>query len=179
MSNFVSSIPPFAGDSGKSQLFWRVLLLVSLMFNLLVAGVLIGHFRDHGQMRRPGGPAYAQFLPRRFFAELDKNRRHELVETLRSHRQDFKKLRSQSADNAQKLAVELEQENYDPARVNALIEAFTTGPDSIAAGGGKVLKDFYADLTPTERKLLAEAIHEAPRHMKGAEHAGWLAHFWK
>ncbi len=178
MSNFVSSIPPFTGGSGRSQLFWRTLLLVSLMFNLLVAGILIGQFRVHGQPAKLMGPAYVQFVPGRFFAELPKERRHELAEALRSNRQDFKKLRGQAADNAQKLAVELEQENYDPAQVNTLIDTFTTGPDSLAAGGGKVLKDFYAILTPAERKELAKDIHDAPKRMHGDEHAGWFSHFW-
>ena len=178
MSNFVSSIPPFTGDEGKSQLFWRTLLVVSLMFNLLVAGILIGQFRVHGQGAKMVGPAYAQYVPGKFFADLGKERRHELAEALRANRQDFKKLRGQSAENAQKLAVELEQENYDPAQVNTLIDTFTTGPDSLAAGGGKVLKDFYAVLTPAERKQLATAIHDAPKRMHGEEPAGWLSRFW-
>jgi uncharacterized membrane protein len=178
MSNFVSSIPPFTGDGGKSQLFWRTLLLVSLMFNLLVAGILIGQVRAHGQTARMMGPAYVQYVPGRFFAELSKERRHELAETLRANRQDFKKLRGQAAENAEKLAVELEQENYDPAQVNTLIDTFTTGPDSLAAGGGKVLKDFYAVLTPAERKQLATAIHDAPKRIHGDEHSGWLSRLW-
>ena len=178
MSNFVSSIPPFTGDSGKSQLFWRGLLLVSLMFNLLVAGILIGQFHAHGQGPKFMGPAYVQYVPRKFFSELARERRRELAETLRASRPDFKKLHSQSADNAQKLAVELEQENYDAAQVNTLIDTFTTGPDSLAAGGGKVLKDFYAVLTPAERKELAKDIHDAPKRMNGEKHAGWLSRFW-
>ena len=178
MSNFVSSIPPFTGGGEKSQLFWRTLLLVSLMFNLLVAGILVGQFRSHGQGTKMMGPAYVQYVPGKFFAELAKERRHELAEALRANRQDFQKLHSQSADNAQKLAAELEQENYDPAQVNTLIDTFTTGPESLAAGGGKVLKDFYAVLTPTERKQLAKAIHDAPKRMHGDEHAGWFSHIW-
>ncbi|MEO9168317.1 MAG: periplasmic heavy metal sensor [Aestuariivirga sp.] len=178
MSNFVSSIPPFTGGSEKSQLFWRTLLLISLMFNLLVAGILIGQFHFHGQGAKFMGPAYVQYVPGRFFAELPKERRHELAETLRANRQDFQKLRGQSAENAQKLAEALEQENYDPTRVNTLIDTFTTGPESLAAGGGKVLKDFYAVLTPTERKDLAQAIHEAPKRMHSDEHGWWHSRLW-
>ena len=177
MSNFVSSIPPFTADGGKSKWFWRTLLLVSLMINLLVAGILIGQLRQ-GQGARMMGPAFVQYVPGRFFAELPKERRHELAEALRSNRQDFKKLRGQAAENAQKLAVALEQENYDPTQVNALIDTFTTGPDSLAAGGGKVLKDFYAILTPAERKELAKDIHDAPKRTRGDEHTGWFSHFW-
>ena len=120
MSNFVSSIPPFTGGQDRSRFFWRTVLLISLMFNLLVAGILIGQFRSHGQGAKMVGPAYAQYVPGKFFADLGKERRHELAEALRANRQDFKKLRGQSAENAQKLAVELEQENYDPAQVNKI-----------------------------------------------------------
>lgn len=174
MSNFVSSISPFsANNGGRWRLFWTGLLVLSLMLNLLIAGLMIGHFWQLGPQGRAGGPAYGQFAPGRFFADLARDRRHELGSALRASKQDIQKLRGQSDDNAQKLATELGQENYDPTKVNALIDGFTTGPESVAAGGGKVLKDFYAKLTPDERKQLAKDIREAPMHGEGGWQRRW------
>jgi uncharacterized membrane protein len=164
-----------APETKKSRLLWRGLLLVSLMGNLLVAGMVIGHVGGFGfGGGRPGGPAYAQFIPGRFFHDLARDRRRELGDALHANRTDMQKLRAQSEANAQQLAAELEKDNYDAARVGTLIDSFTTGPDSLAAGGGKVLKDFYAKLTPDERKQLAKAIHDMPPPGEGQRRR----HFW-
>ena len=175
MSNI---IPPIdVSSAGKNHYLWRIVLVGSLMLNLLVVGLVIGRFTGRGPEGRQGGPAYAQFVPGRFFGEIARDRRLELAGGLRSSRQDMQKLHSQSGDNAQKLAAELDQDNYDAGRVGALIDGFTTGPESLAAGGGKVLKDFYAKLTPPERKLLAKAIREAPAYRDGVNRS-WRSRFW-
>lgn len=155
---------------------WRILFVASLMLNLLVLGFMAGQFWRHGPTARPSGPAYAQFVPGRFFIDLSGERRRELADGFRASRQDVEKLRGRSDENAQKLAAELDQETYDPARTDALIDSFTTGPDSLAAGGSKVLKDFYAKLTPAERKQLAKTIREAPSHNE--VNRSWRLRFW-
>lgn len=169
-------IPPIAQATGLPNNTGRVslLLLASLMFNLLLVGLLIGQFWGRGPGGHQGGPAYAQFVPGRFFSEVGRDRRRELTDSLRASRQDMQKLNGQSKDNAQKLAAELDQDNYDVARVGALIDGFMTGPESLAAGGGKVLKDFYAKLTPAERKALAKTIRDAPSRGE----RGWRGRFW-
>ena len=175
MSNF---IPPIdVSSAGKKHYLWRIVLIGSLMLNLLVVGLVIGRFIGHGPEGRQGGPAYAQFVPGRFLGDLARDRRRELADGLRGSREEIQKLHSQSNDNAQKLAAELDQDNYDASRVGSLIDGFTTGPDSLAAGGGKVLKDFYAKLTPAERKLLAKAIREAPARREGGNRS-WRSRFW-
>jgi len=177
MSNTSSAVPPPSGNSGRPSLFWRGLLLASLMVNLLVIGMVFGHFWGPSGMGRPMGPAYSQLAPGKFFAEATPQRRRELNEAMHNSRQEVQRLRSQADENAQKLAAELEQDNYDAAKVNNLIDSFTTGPESIAAGGGKVLKDFYANLTAAERKQVAKAIRETPAHENRPDH-GWRGRFW-
>jgi len=167
-----------AGGSGRSKLFWRGLLLLSLMLNLIVAGMVLGHFwGPFGPGKMGGGPAYGQLAPGRFFADLSKDRRRELNESLRNPRQDMQRLRGLADDNAQKLAGELEQENYDPTKVNALIDSLTVGPESVAAGSSKVLKEFYSKLTAAERKQVAKALREAPKR-SGLVERGWRGRFW-
>ena len=146
--------------------FWRICLLASLMVNLIVLGSLLGHNYRRNPMDRMSAANYMQFVPPRFFAELPRDRRKELGEAFRSNKPDFEKLRQQSVGNAEKVAAELVKPDFDAARIATLIDGFTTGPDSVAAKGGAVLKDFYAKLTADERALLAEAITDRAEHMK-------------
>ncbi len=139
--------------------FWRLCLLASLMLNLLVAG-LVGGMAFRGPMNGPGAARYGQFVPRKFFGELERDRRHELSAIFRDSKPDFEKVRQASNGEALKLAAELSNSNYDVAKVNTLIDSFTIGPDSVAAKGGIVLKGFFTKLTPDERQLLAKVILE-------------------
>lgn len=146
--------------------FWRICLLVSLMVNLVVLGLMLGHRYRHNPMDRMSAANYMQFVPPRFFADLPRERRQELVEAFRSNRPDFEKLRQQSLGNAEKVAAELVKPDFDAGHIASLIDSFTTGPDSVAAKGGSVLKDFYTKLSPDERTLLAKAITDNAQHMK-------------
>jgi uncharacterized membrane protein len=149
--NFLSWLPD------TSSGFWRFCLLASLMLNLLVAGLVGGiYFRGPPMM----GQRYGQFVPRKFFGELDHERRRELSGLFRDSKPDFEKLRHAGEGQATQLAAELTNANYDATKVNALIDSFTTGQDSVAAKSGAVLKDFFAKLKPEERVLLAKAIQE-------------------
>lgn len=139
--------------------FWRFCLLASLMLNLLVVG-LLGGMAFRPPMNGQGAARYGQFVPRKFFGELERDRRHELAALFRDSKPDFEKLRQASNGEAVKLAAELSNSNYDANKVNALIDSFTIGQDSVAAKGGTVLKSFFAKLTPDERALLAKAILE-------------------
>jgi uncharacterized membrane protein len=128
------------------------------MINIGIAGLLIGHAFNHNAGDRFGAANYNQFVPRKFFAELERDRRRELASTLRNSRPDFEKVHAQTGAQAGQLAAALADANYDSAKMNAMIDSFTTGSDSIAAKGAAALKDFYAKLTPDERTLLAKEI---------------------
>ena len=136
------------------------------MVNLVVLGLMLGHRYRHNPMDRMSAANYMQFVPPRFFSDLPRERRQELVEAFRSNRPDFEKLRQQSLGNAEKVATELVKPDFDAAHIASLIDGFTTGPDSVAAKGGAVLKDFYTKLSPDERTLLAKAITDNAQHMK-------------
>lgn len=145
---------------------WRLCLLASLMINVVILGLLLGHQYRNNPMDRPGAANYMQFVPRRFFMELAPERRRELGLAFRTSKADIQKARSVSTDNATKVAAELVRPDFDATRIAALIDGFTTGPDSVAARGGTVLKDFYAKLSPEERALLAKAIEDRANHQK-------------
>ena len=145
---------------------WRLCLLASLMINVIILGILLGQHYRNNPMDRLGAASYMQFVPRRFFAELPRERRKELGAVFRASKVDVDEARRLAIGNAEKVAAELVKPEFDASRIAALIDNFTTGPDSVAAKGGTVLKDFYAKLSPIERVLLAKAIEDRSQHQK-------------
>ena len=49
----------------------------------------------------------------------------------------------------------------------AAIDAFTTGSESLAAGGGTVVMEIISKLSPEERKLLAVSIRDRAARADG------------
>ncbi|MBG1232205.1 periplasmic heavy metal sensor [Aestuariivirga litoralis] len=143
--------------------FWRFCLIASLVLNLVILGLLAGRIYRGNPMGKP--PVnYGQFVPREFFFDVGRERRRELDKPFRDSREKFDALRDQADDSANKLADLLTAPEFKIDEVNALIDGFTTGRQSVAAEGAQVLKDFFTKLTPEERGLLATAIKERPRH---------------
>lgn len=143
--------------------WWAALLVASLMFNLLVGGIALGRYYTYGAPDRLMGASYVQLIPRRFFHELPSQRRKELMEIVRGNRADLRELRKASEASAGKLADVLAKDSYAEADVIAVINAFSTGSESLAAKGGTVVLDIIRKLTPEERKLLAASIRERGR----------------
>jgi hypothetical protein len=146
--------------------WWSALLIGSLMLNLLVGGIAIGNFAMNGPPDRLMGASYVQLIPRRFLQELPRERRRELMEIVRNNRADLRALRKASEDSALKLAEALEKDAYTEADAMAVITAFSTGSESLAAKGGAVVLDIIRKLTPDERKLLATSIRERGERRK-------------
>jgi uncharacterized membrane protein len=138
--------------------WWTGLLALSLMANLLVGGLIAGRIMYPHQIDRMMRDSFVQLVPRKFFVDLPSQRRKELVQFLRDHRDEIRTLREASQTTVAKLADALE--NYDAATVKSVIDSFTTGSESLAAKTGAVVMDLVAKLTPEERKKLAEIIRE-------------------
>lgn len=152
LSNFKNRVPAL-----RSR-WWAGLLVLSLMANLLVAGLLVGRIMQPHRFDNMMRDGFVQLVPRKFFNELPAPRRKEILQFLRDHRGELKALRETSQATLVKLADALE--NYDAATVKSVIDSFTTGSESLAAKSGAVVMDLVAKLTPEERKKLAETIRE-------------------
>jgi uncharacterized membrane protein len=143
--------------------WWTVLLVASLGINLLIAGVVAGRaFNDP-----PGGMApqgFGQLVPRKFFDDLPRQRRVELMNVIRNNRDEFKTMRQQAQATALKLADVLEDPNYDPEKAKAVIADFTTSANSLASRGGAVSLVLLEKLTADERILLASEIRVRATH---------------
>lgn len=143
--------------------WWTALLVLSLCANLLVAGAIAGRFL-HGPPDGVGGQGFGQLVPRKFFGDLPKDRRDELLQVIRNDRDEFRAMREQADATALKLADVLSDPNYDAEKARAVIADFTTGANSMAARGGSVSMALLDKLTPPERILLANEIRDRAAH---------------
>lgn len=140
--------------------WWTALLGLSLMLNLLIAGMYLGFGFSGNSADRIVRSSYVQMIPRKFLADLPRERRRELMRIVRSRAQDLRALRENSDASPLKLAAALEKETVDPVEIRAAVDAFTTGSESLAAAGGEIVMEIVGKLTPEERKLLAAAIRD-------------------
>lgn len=138
--------------------WWTVLLGFSLMLNLAVVGVMAGGFWAGRGGERLAGVSYVQLIPRNFFRDLPSDRRQQLMQIVRDNREDLRNLRATSEGVSVKLADALEKPTFSIEDVQRTVAEFSTGTQSLAARGGDVVVKIVSQLTPEERKLLAEAI---------------------
>jgi len=149
---------PPAPTSSRSRRRWLVPLLVaSIAINLVIAGAaLSGRFWPHGE--RGGLHRSADLMPRSFFAELDRQRRDEVVEVFRAKKPEFREERRVLREAAAALADALEREPYDPNLAQSAIAQHTGKSHQLIDLGATVAGDLVEALTPEERRALAAAI---------------------
>ena len=147
--------------------WWSALLIASLALNLFVGGAVATRILRHDGPERFVGASYTQLIPRRFFAEIDRERRRALLDILKQYRKDFRADREGTEAAAAKLADALLIEPYDVEKVKLVVNEFAGQTGKLAARGGDAALDMIALLTPEERKILAQAIRDRASHGKG------------
>lgn len=152
--------------SRKSWSWWGLLLVASLALNLLVGGAIAAHFLFPERLERMAGLNFAQLLPRRFFGDLSRERRKELLNVLKSYRDGFKDGREEMQTAALAIADALDAEPYDAVKTEAAVKSFADVGGGLIADGAKVANDVLARLTPEERKLLAQRLRERGKRRK-------------
>jgi len=136
----------------------KVALVLSLSLNLLFIGAATARFFVHHPMERISGISQMQLVPRKFFAELDRSRRLELLGVFKEFRGKFRDGRRAARQDMVNLAGALEREPYDEAAVKALVDAFSETSSGLIGEGGQAALTFIGKLTPEERRLLAKHI---------------------
>ena len=144
----------------KSSRWWLALLIASLAINLLIGGAVVTRALMHDGPERFIGASYAQLIPRRFLAEIPRERRRVLLDILKRYRNDFHDDRDASEAVAAKLADALVVEPYDVEKVKLVINEFAGQTGKLAARGSDAALDIITLLSADERKLLADAIRE-------------------
>lgn len=140
--------------------WWTALLVGSLALNLFIGGAMATRFFMHDGPERIAGASYAQLIPRRFFAEIPRDRRRELLDILKQYRKDFRDDRDAFEAVAGKLADALMSEPYDVEKVKLVVADFAGQTGKLAARGGDAALDIIGRLSPDERRMLAEAIRD-------------------
>ena len=140
--------------------WWTALLVGSLAINLLIGGAVAARFFTREGHERLRGASYTQLIPRGFFSEIPRERRRVLLDILKQYRKDFRGDRDAFEAAAGKLADALEVEPYDVEKVKLVINEFASQAGKLVARGGDAALEILAQLSPDERKILAEAIRE-------------------
>lgn len=154
-----AGLPPSAADAPAARFSWlKAALIGSLALNLLFVGGAATRFFMHGPPERFVGSSHVQLIPRRFFGDLDRARRNELLAVFREFGKDFRGGRRAVREEAMTLAGALEAEPYDPAAVKAVVDRFSERSSLLVGKGGEAAMSVIAKLTPEERKLLAQHI---------------------
>jgi Heavy-metal resistance len=140
--------------------WWTGLLALSLMANLLVGGIALGHRFGPERGERLMGASAAQLVPRKFFMELPPERRRELLGDVRTNMRDLRGLRDGSSPAVLQIADTLAAEPFDQTRFRQAVDAYATGPDSLSVRGATIINGLIAKLTPEERQQLARAMRD-------------------
>lgn len=149
-----------AAPQPRISVWWKVLLVGSLALNLLFIGGGAARFLMHEPPGRMAGISEMQLIPRRFFGDIDGDRRRELASVFRSFRGDFREGRADRQRVARDLAAALQAEPFDEGKVKDAVAEFSQTSASLIGRGGAAAVEFIGKLTGEERNLLAKRILE-------------------
>ena len=165
----------------KRGWLWGI-VLVSLALNLflggLVAGRWLGGGHPHGGFRSANPTDIVMpFNPRHFIRSLPDERRKEIIKLLKGRTGDVRRAFQAVGEQRMEIIAALEAEPFDAARLDAAFTD-TRGRFDVAVGTiHGVILSLVADLTPDERKLMADAIRD--KAAKRAERRAKRRQKWK
>lgn len=136
----------------------KLALIASVALNLLFIGAGVTRYFMPGGPERMAMSSQMQLFPRKFFSELERPRRTELLRVFRGYDPAFRAGRAAARDQIKALAAALDAEPYDAAKVQAAVEGFTARSESLAASGGEAALTLIGKLNADERKLLARHL---------------------
>ncbi len=146
--------------------WWHLVLIASLALNLLFGGFAVSRYFFHPVPARTTSTSFLNLVPPKFFADLDRPRREELVGTVRASREKFRTGRQASRKLAEDVAGALETTPYDEARLRAALDSFTRNGTDLIAIGGQAALELIARLSPEERVKLAQRIRDRAQGAK-------------
>lgn len=155
----------------RSRSWLKLALIASLAVNLLFLGAGLARFLVHDRPERVMGLTQMQLIPRKFFGELDRDRKAELLGIFRDFSPKFRDGRRAAQEEILGLASALEAEPYDPLRVKSAIDSFSARNAGLIAAGSEAAMTLIDRLTPEERQLLARHIRERAGRSRGGKRA--------
>lgn len=159
---------PVAPQPGTGLRGWvRVVFVLSLTLNLLVAGVVAGGWIAHD--RRAAHPGTAEVSFGAFTSALSEADREALRRAARDERQPLRALREAGRTDLGRFVAALRTDPWDEAGVRAAFAAQRARGAERVEFGERLLLERIAAMTPEERRAFADrlerrAADRAERH---------------
>lgn len=134
----------------------RIALAVSVALNLAVLGVVGGAWLTHGGPRGGSGPRDLGFGP--FNEALTPQDRADLRYRFIQKRPGYVTERRAMRGDLQTIVTALRADPFDPAALDAAMQAQADRLESRIATGQTLLRDFLVDLTPEARRAFADRL---------------------
>ncbi len=137
-------------DAPRTSRGMRVVLILSLGFNLLVVGLVAGLWLSEGPPGRAGGPPGADFV--RALPEAD---RAALFRDLRAER---RAARAAQADAAARLLAVLRADPFAPAALSEVLGGIEAQGQAVRLAGQRALVERVAAMSAEERAVYADRL---------------------
>jgi len=147
----------------KSNRRWlTIFLFLSLIANVFLGGLLAGRFLHHGDWFG-GQPAYVQQMGpfaghalQRLLEPLDDSDRQIVLDTVKSHADEFMQINREIRDQRKLVAQLLKAEKYDRKAVDDAFAELRRRTDSMQETLQAAVGDAVGKLSPAARKQLED-----------------------
>jgi uncharacterized membrane protein len=157
----MSDPTPAVHPAPKSPLRWgKILLFVSLAFNLLVVGLVAGVLLS-GPRDRDRNPALRSLGFGPFVSALPRKDQEALRDAMRGEAGSFRENRARIRSQFEAILTALRADPYDPAEVERLVAAQQDRISERQTLGKKILLDRIEGMSPENRLAYADTLATA------------------
>lgn len=156
-------------DRGRQGRGWRIVLIVSLALNLVVVGVIGGWVLRHGIGPHGGHMPHSARLARLggpLTHALDAEGRIAIAERLREERGTHEARRAALRESFEALLAELRAQPFDPARLEARLDAQRAQVAGRLKAGHAALVAHLAQVDEAGRAAYADRLEETVRRWR-------------
>ena len=139
----------------------KIFLIISVSINLLIAGAVISRFVVAKRMfyaHGMGAPGLMLRESRHMLRSADRERRDELRQMMRPHRETLRGSRMEIGKRRAEIADLLNAENLDREALRAALKRLNDTEDKAHTAVAKLREDFLLALTVNERRRFAEGM---------------------
>jgi len=146
----------------------KIVLVLSLAFNLMIVGVAAGGFAGKDRKGGPrGGPdrvsVPGDLAPRAFIAAIPKEDRMELAQTFRDRVRPEDGRRAELRARVQALLVALRSDPFDPEAISVLMREQRATILERQEKGQMVFLEYLTGLSADERSAFADKLEKSIR----------------
>lgn len=147
----------------------RILLVVSLGINLLIAGAVVGAYVTGGGERRAGNDGPRDNWAGPYGRALSKEDRAEMRKSFEGRRSWFRDTRRQMRGFGTEMAAAVRAEPFDPSVVKDILDRQRAVQSSVHGEGQALLIERLTDMSPDQRAAFAEKLEKGLRRNKARQ----------